>query len=56
MDKKKLFAIAAAVIAEEEKTDVRKLHIVSCRAAAQSSLERYIAEHGIHYKKYQLGD
>ena len=56
MDKKIIIAIAAAVIAEEEKCGICQLRIVSFRSVTKNSLEQYIAEHGIQYKKYQLGD
>ena len=46
--------MAVAAIAEEEKEDVTKLRVVSFREVPRSSLEQYIAEHGIEYRKFQL--
>ncbi|MBQ3157465.1 MAG: hypothetical protein IJB81_11215 [Clostridia bacterium] len=49
-------AMAIASIAEEMQEDVKQLRIVSFREVHQSSLEQYIADNQIQYKKYQLGD
>lgn len=55
MDNEIILAIAA-VIAEEEGIDIRKVRIITVRATAKNSLERFIEEYGIKYKKYQLRD
>lgn len=52
----KIAAMAVAAVAEELGEDISALRIVSFREIRKSSLEQYIADHGIHYKKYQLGE
>ena len=54
MDKEKLIAAAAAAIAEELKTDIRKIKVKSFKEVEKSNLEKYIEEKSISYKKYQL--
>ena len=49
-------AMAVAAVAEETQEDISYLRIISFREIPQSSLEQYIAEHNIQYKKYELGD
>ncbi len=51
-----IIAMAVAAIAEEEREEVSRLRVVSFREVRKSSLEQYIADHGIEYKKYQLGE
>ncbi len=51
-----IIAMAVAAIAEELGEDVTKLRVISFREVPRSSLEQYIADHNIVYKKYQLGD
>ena len=51
-----IVAMAAAAIAEELQEDVTRLRVVSFREVYPSSLEQYIADRGIEYRKYQLGD
>jgi len=52
----KIVAMAVAAIAEETKTDVTTIRVISFREIRKSSLEQYIADQGINYKKYQIGD
>ena len=54
--KEEILAMAVAAVAEEEGEDVSRLRVVSFREIQRSSLEQYIADHGIEYKKYQLGE
>ena len=56
MELEKIVAMAVAAIAEETQEDVKNLRVVSFREIKKSSLEQYIADHGIQYKKYQLGE
>ena len=56
LDIEQIVAMAVAAIAEEEGEDVAALRVISFREIPKSSLERYIADRGIAYKKYQLGD
>ncbi len=51
-----IIAMAVAAIAEETGEDFSSLRVVSFKEIKKSSLEQYIADHGITYKKYQLGD
>ena len=56
LNREQIALMAVAVIAEEEKMDVSALRIVSFREVHKSSLEQYIEDHGIKYKKYRLGE
>ena len=49
-------AMAAAAVAEEMQQDISCFRIISFREIPKSSLEQYIAEHSIQYKKFELGD
>ena len=52
----RIIAMAAAAVAEEMQTDVSCLRIISFREISPTSLDQYIAERKIQYKKYELGD
>ena len=56
LTKEQILAMAVAAAAEEEGTDAKTLRVVSFREVKQSALAQYIADNGIQYKKYQLGD
>ena len=56
MEIEQIVAIAVACAAEEMKADVSAIRVVSFREIKKTSLEQYIADHQIEYKKYQLGD
>ena len=47
---------AVGAVAEEWGTDISAVRIVSLKEVPKSSLEKYIADNSISYKKYQLGD
>ena len=49
-------AMAIAAISEETGTEAKKIRVISFGEVQKSSLEKYIEENGIYYKKYQLGD
>ena len=49
-------AMAVAAIAEETGVKSDNLRVVSFRKVNKTSLEEYIEENDINYKKYQLGD
>ena len=51
-----ILAASIAAIAEETGTDAGKLRVLSFSEVQKSSLEEYVAEHNIIFKKYQLGD
>lgn len=52
----KIVAMAVAAAAEEMQEDISNLRVVSFKEVHKSSLEQYIADHNISYKKYQLGE
>lgn len=54
--KQEIVAMAVACIAEELKTDVSRVRILSFAHVHKSGLDRYIHDYGIDYHKYQLGD
>ena len=49
-----IISMAVAAIAEETKEEFKNLRVVSFREVPRNSLEQYIIEHQIQYKKYQL--
>jgi hypothetical protein len=51
-----IIAASVAAIAEETGTEADKLRVLSFSEIQKSSLDKFIEEHGIIYKKYQLGD
>ena len=51
-----IIAMALAAIVEETLDPAVSLRVISFREVPKSSLEAYIAEHGIAYRKYQLED
>ncbi len=52
----KIVAMAVAAVAEEMQTEATRIRVVSWREIQKSPLAQYISDHGIDYKKYQLGD
>ena len=56
LTKEQIVAMAVAAVAEEEGLDVKALRVKSFREVKPSPLAQYIADRGILYKKYQLGD
>ena len=56
LDNKTIAAMAIAAIAEETGEDMNDLRVVSFREVKKSTLATYLAEKGISYKKYELGD
>ena len=56
MDTEKIIAMAVAAIAEENGTDINNVVVRSFREVKKSSLEQYIEDNHISYKKYQLED
>lgn len=49
-------AMAVAAIAEENGIDADNLRVVSFIKVNKTSLEEFVEENEISYKKYQLGD
>ncbi len=56
MEIEQIVAMAVACIAEEIKTDISAIRVISFKEIKKSSLEQYISEHQIRYTKYRLGD
>lgn len=56
MDKEAIVAMAVAAVAEELKTEAKKIRVLSFKEIEKSSLEKYIEENNISFQKYQLGD
>ena len=56
ISKEQIVAMAVAAIAEELQEEVTHIRVLSFREIHRSSLEQFIADHGISYKKYQLGE
>jgi tRNA(Ile)-lysidine synthase TilS/MesJ len=56
MELEKVLAMAVAAVAEENKTDVKRVVVRSFREVYKSSLEEYIEKNNITYHKYQLED
>ncbi|MBO4242776.1 MAG: hypothetical protein IKT14_05705 [Clostridiales bacterium] len=51
-----IVSMAVACIAEELGTDIRNVRVISFREKAKSSLQKFISDHNINYKKYDLED
>lgn len=51
-----IVAMSIAAAAEELQEEVSRLRVVSFREIRRSSLEQYIADHQLPYRKYKLGD
>ncbi|MBR6880026.1 MAG: hypothetical protein IKN14_02990 [Clostridiales bacterium] len=56
LTKEQIAAMAVACIAEETGEDMKNVRIISFRELKRSSLEQYIADNNIDYKKYELED
>ncbi|WP_185752305.1 hypothetical protein [Butyrivibrio sp. AE2032] len=56
MEIEKVLAMAVACVAEESGVDPKHVVVRSFREVPKSSLEQYIEENHINYRKYQLED
>ena len=56
MELEKVLAMAVALVAEENKTDIKNVVVYSFKEVQKNGLEKYIAENNISYHKYQLGE
>lgn len=56
MELEKVLAMAVAAVAEENKTEPKRVIVRSFKEIQKSSLEEYIEENSISYHKYQLED
>ncbi len=56
MDKETIMAMAIAAVAEELNIEFHRIKVLSFKEVEKSSLEKYIEENQISFKKYRLGD
>lgn len=49
-----ILAMAVATVAEENKVEPKHVKVLSFKEIQKSSLEKYIEENNINYKKYSL--
>ena len=56
MDMDELVAMAVAAVAENMRQDIRRIRVMSFREVFPSSLENYLAERRISFKRYELKD
>ena len=56
MEIEKVLAMAVAAVVEETGVDTKRVVVRSFREIQKSSLEQYIEDHRIPYRKYQLED
>ena len=56
MDMDELVAMAVAVVAEDMRTDAKRIRVVSFREIFPGPLENYLAERKISFKRYELKD
>ena len=54
MEKERIIAMVVAAVAEELKTEIKRIRVLSFKEVQKSSLERYIEEKSIHFEKYQM--
>ncbi len=54
MEKDQIIAMAIAAVAEELKTEIKRIHVLYFKEIEKSSLEKYLEEKSIHFEKYQL--
>ena len=56
LSKEEIIAMSVAAIAEMTGTDIKSLRVVRFREVGEKSLQRFIRENSINYKKYSLED
>ena len=56
LTREQIVAMAVAAIAEEEGCTAETLRVTSFREIRKSPLEQYLADRGVTYHEYQLGD
>ena len=56
MDESLIVAMAVACIAEENGVHTKNVVVRNFREVQKTSLEQFIADNGISYHKYQLGE
>ena len=56
LNQEQIVAMAVAAVAEEEGCTADTLRVVSFREIRKTPLEQYLADRGLTYHKYQLGD
>ena len=56
LDMDELVAMAVAAVAEDMRTDAKRIRVVSFREIFPGPLENYLAERKISFKRYELKD
>ena len=56
LDMDELVAMAVAAVAEDMRTDAKRIRVVSFREIFPGPLENYLAERKISFKRYELMD
>ena len=56
LDMDELVAMAVAAVAEELRTDVTRIRVVNFHEVFPRSLDRYLAERKISFRRYELKD
>ena len=56
MDMDELVAMAVAAVAEDMRTDVKRIRVVNFHEVLPGPLENYLAERKISFKRYELKD
>ena len=56
MDMDELVAMAVAAVAEDMRTDAKRIRVVSFREIFPGPLENYLAARKISFKRYELKD
>ena len=56
MDMDELVAMAVAAVAEDMRTDAKRIRVVSFREIFPGPLESYLAARKISFKRYELKD
>lgn len=49
-----IVAMAVAAVAEEKKIEPKRVRVISFKEIQKSSLEKYIEENNINYRKFSL--
>lgn len=55
-EREELIAMAVAAVAEELKTDVTRIRVLSFREVAPTPLTQYLEDHHLAFRKYELKD
>ena len=56
LDMDELVAMAVAAVAEDMRTDVKRIRVVNFHEVLPGPLDRYLAERRISFRRYELKD